>query len=277
VSASSRPFFEDPRLYKELAVAQRDLAAGLAAGDVLVSEPLAMRLGLRAGTDTLELQPETGSSWRPRVLGVYYDYASTQGQVLMDLAIYRDRFSDQDVTGAAIVLEDPTASDTVSRSLARELSPIQALRVRPNRELRRDVFAVFDQAFAITRALVFLATGVATLGVLSALLALQLERRREYGMLRALGVTGRQAAAQVVTQTSLLGGSAALLAVPTGSLLAVLLIYVINRRAFGWTLHMELALEPFATAFAMALIAAAIAAVLPAWRMWRSTTAELLQ
>jgi putative ABC transport system permease protein len=277
VSASSRPFFDDPRLYKDLAIPQRDLPARLGTGDVLVSEPLASRLGLRAGRDVLELRSESGPPRRSRVLGIYYDYASTQGQLLMDLEFYRDLVSDPHVTGAALVLDDPSATEAVSNRLARDLSPIQALRVRPNRQLRRDVFAVFDQAFAITRALVLLATGVATLGVLSALLALQLERRRSYGMLRALGVTGRQAARQVLTQTSLLGGAAALLAVPTGIVLAVLLIYVINRRAFGWTLHMELAIEPFAAAFALAMIAAGAAAVLPAWRLWRSTTAELLR
>ncbi len=275
-SASSRPYFDDLRLYKELAVDAADVPARLAKGDILVSEPLATRLGLSAGVDRLSLSTVRGER-AARIVGVYYDYASTQGQVLLDRSLYSVEFDDDAVTGAALILDDAARSAAVSDRVARELAPIQTLRVRPNRELRREVFEVFDQAFAITRALVILATGVATLGVLSALLALQLERRRDYGMLRALGVTGRQAARHVFMQTGLLGGSATLLAIPTGVLLAVLLIYVINRRAFGWTLHMQLAADPFVAAFALAAIAAAAAALLPAWRMWNSRAAELLR
>ncbi len=276
VAASSRPYYDDPRLYKSLAVPTEQLAARLAAGDVLVSEPLATRLDLVAGESDLELLVER-RTWKTRVVGVYYDYASTQGQIMMDLSVYRSVFADEAVTGAALILESGQTSEQVSDRLARDLASLQTLRVRPNRELRREVFEVFDQAFAITRALVILATGVATLGVLSALLALQLERRRDYGMLRALGVTGKQAARHVLLQTGLLGGAAAVLALPTGVLLAWLLVYVINRRAFGWTLHLEYSIEPFAAAMAMAMIAAAAAAMLPAWRMLHSRTSELLQ
>ncbi len=276
VTASSRPYYDDERLYKDLSVPSAQLAAALASGDILVSEPLATRLGLEAGEDTLELYAD-GGSLDARVTGVYYDYASTQGTVMMDLSVYRSLSDDDAITGAAILLDDATTTNAVSDRVARDLVPIQALRVRPNHVLRGEVFAVFDQAFAITRALVILATGVATLGVLSALLALQLERRRDFGMLRALGVTGRQAARHVLLQTSLLGGAASVLAVPTGVLLAYLLIHVINRRAFGWTLHMQLAAEPFLAAMGIAAIAAMAAASLPAWRMLRSRTSDLLR
>ncbi len=274
LAASNRAAFDNPALYKSLSVARDEIAAELASGSLLVSEPLASRLDLSLG-DELTLQTDVGPA-PSRIVGIYYDYASSTGTVLMDLEAYRSRWSDQGVTAAALILEKGVSVDVVTESIAAAVAPIQLLRVRANRQLRADAFAVFDQAFAITRALVVLATAVAALGVLSALLALQLERRREFGILRAVGLTRRQAAAQVLLQTCLMGSAAAVIAVPTGTLLAVLLIRVINFRAFGWTLQMHIEAGPYLEAFALALGAATIAAMLPAFRMMRVQTSELL-
>ena len=82
-----------------------------------------------------------------------------------------------------------------------------------------------------------LATVVAVIGILSALMALQLERARELGVLRAQGLMPREVWQLVVTETGLLGGIAGVLAVPVGIGLALVLIHVINRRAFGWSIE----------------------------------------
>ena len=77
------------------------------------------------------------------------------------------------------------------------------------------------------------------MGVLAALMALQLERTRELGVLRALGLTPRQVGALVTAQTGLMGLVAGLLAVPVGVALAAVLVFVINRRSFGWTMPLD--------------------------------------
>ncbi len=275
VAASSRPVYRGQRLYHSLAVPVIELSAALRAGAVLASEPLMNRLGIEVGS-LIAIDGRDGPH-RAEVVGIYYDYASSQGTLMLDMDFYQRLSGDTQITGAALHLEDPGAAAEMSLQVARALAPQQALDVRPNRALRAEVFAVFDQAFAITGALVILATLVAALGVLSALLAVQLERGRDFGILRAVGLTARQSARQVVGETMLLGAAAGLLAIPTGTALAYLLIHVINKRAFGWTLQMTFDTEPYLSAMGLALGSALLAALLPARRIAARSPVELLR
>ena len=127
----------------------------------------------------------------------------------------------------------------------------QELEVQSNRALRESAFEVFDRAFAITVALQGLATLVAFIGVLSALMALQLEHAREYGVMRANGMTPRQLWRFTLVQTGLMGTTAGLLSWPIGLVLAVVLISVINVRSFGWTMALTAAPGDFTQAFAV--------------------------
>ncbi len=146
-----------------------------------------------------------------------------------------------------------------------------------NRALREGTLAIFDRTFAITAVLQLLATIIAFIGILSALMALQLERSRELGMLRANGLTPVQLWGLVLGQTSLIGLAAGLLAAPLGLTLGLVLIYVINRRSFGWSL--DLSLEPtlFLQALLVALTAALLAGIYPAWKMGRTSPAAALR
>ena len=141
------------------------------------------------------------------------------------------------------------------------------LRAQANRDLRDGAFEVFERAFSITGALQLLATVVAFIGILSALMALQLEHTREYGVMRATGMTPRQLWNYTLIQTGLMGTTAGLLALPIGLVLALVLIYVINLRSFGWTMALDLQPGPFVQAFAVAVIAALVAGLYPAWRL----------
>ena len=145
------------------------------------------------------------------------------------------------------------------------------------KELRRRSLVVFEGRFKITGVLGFLGGLVAFLGVLSALLALQLERTREIGVLRALGMTNREVGALVSAETGLLGLSAGLLSIPVGFVLALILIEVINRRSFGWSMDLVLTPGVFLGAVALALSAALLAGVFPAIRMARTSPAEALR
>jgi len=276
VTAFSRPPVDRSGLFLSADGDTEHLAAALRAGGVLVTEPLANRLSLPRRGAELTLYTDSGPRTVP-VVGIYRDYASSQGFVTLDLSVYRRWWRDDTVTAAALTLHDGAAADPLAVELRRRLAPVQQLEVRPNRVLRAEVFAVFDRAFAITNALLFLAATVAGLGVLGALLAMQLERQHELGVLRAVGVTSRQLAGRILLETGLMGGAAGILAMPTGAMLAVILVYIINRRAFGWTLQLELEWIPFAQAFALAVLAALLAGLPPAWRMERTPPAEALR
>ena len=149
--------------------------------------------------------------------------------------------------------------------------------IRSSRGVREHSLAIFDRSFSITVALQLLATLVAFIGILSALMSLQLERRREIGTLRAVGMTRRQLWRLTLMETGLMGTTAGILAMPTGFVLAVILIYIVNLRSFGWTLQIYLQPVYFLQALIVALVAALLAGIYPAWRVGRMQPADALR
>ena len=276
INASSNKHVGAERLYLEKSVSSDQLEAKMLNGAVVVSEPFANRLGLAHSGDVIDLFTDRGLISFP-VIGIYYDYTSTQGTVLMAQSIYHQYWDDVTITAISLKLKDGVNADYLSRDLRDALAPVQQLIVRPNANLRTEVFEIFDRTFAITQALQLLATIVAFIGVLSALLSLELERQRELGILRAVGLTSRQIWAVIMIETGMLGSTAGLLAMPTGYILAVILIYIINRRSFGWTLQMQVLPTPFVIAFFLAVIAAFLAGIYPAIRMSRMVTADAMR
>ena len=118
---------------------------------------------------------------------------------------------------------------------------------------------------------------VAVVGILSALLALQLERAREFAVLRAIGMTVGEIGGLAALQTGLMGAMAGLAAIPTGLLLAAVLIFVINRRAFGWGLPFEVSPWLLLETVGLAILAALVAGLYPIWRQTRSQPAAALR
>jgi putative ABC transport system permease protein len=118
---------------------------------------------------------------------------------------------------------------------------------------------------------------VAFIGVMNTLLLLQLEKQREVGILRALGLTGQQLWKLVMLETGLMGLVAGLLAAPTGYALSLILIYIINQRSFGWTLQRAVQPEIFVQALFISLAAALLAGIYPALKMSRTTAAEVIR
>jgi len=140
----------------------------------------------------------------------------------------------------------------------------------------RDPACPSDRTFAVTRVLRLLIVVVAFVGVLSALMALELERVREMGLARALGLTPGQVWGVVTAQTGLIGLVAGLLAMPVGVLLAGVLVFVINRRSFGWTMPIDVRPDILLQGLLLAVAAAALAGAYSAARMARASPAEAL-
>jgi putative ABC transport system permease protein len=136
---------------------------------------------------------------------------------------------------------------------------------------------IFDRTFTITEVLRWLAGLVAFFGILSALLALELERTREIGVLRAIGFVPAQIRTLVIGQPSLLGLVAGLIAMPLGVVLAGLLVYVVNERAFGWSMDFAVTPAALTAGVLMALVAAVAAGIVPAWRLARMPLAAALR
>ncbi|MCA9968586.1 MAG: ABC transporter permease, partial [Anaerolineales bacterium] len=253
------------------------LWARLAAGEgVMLSEALLLKENLPTPPPDIALETAVGPRTFP-VLAVFYDYSSDQGTVMMGQALYRELWRDDAVASMGIFLEPGVEADAVVREMETAVAGRQDVLIQSNRALRAGSLEIFDRTFAITAALRLLAIVVAFIGVLSALMSLQLERARELGVLRATGMTVRQLWGLTFLETGLMGGVAGLLAIPVGYVLAWILIYVINVRSFGWTLQMALQPGYFLQALLVAVAAALLAAVYPSLRLGRMVIATAVR
>jgi len=242
---------------------------------VLVSEPYSSRTGVRTGS-TVRLRTDQGERTFP-VLGVYYDYASDQGLVLMSRATYLRHWRDPYLSGFALDLAPKADPEKIAALLRSSAAAGTALMIQPTKTLKKISLEIFDRTFLITSVLRLLAGLVAFIGVLASLMALQLERARELGVLRANGMTPGQVWQLVTTQTGLMGLAAGLLSLPVGLTLAAVMIYVVNRRSFGWTIRLEISPGVLLQALLLALAAALLAGLYPAFRMARTSPAMALR
>jgi|GEM_PF-5226170 len=232
---------------------------------VIVSEPLARRLQLSLGQSVDVVWPE-GQIVAP-VIGVFRDYSSSQGVVALSEPLARRGGDTRDFLSAGISLETgDDAAPVLERVRAFAAARPTPYAVTDSATIRADSLAVFDRTFAVTGVIKVLVTLVALLGVFGALMAVLLERRTDFSVLRALGLSPRQLRALLFGLAAVLGGLAAAFAVPLGALLAWLLTDIVNTRAFGWSIDPLLDWRSFASVLVLGPAAAMAAAWWPARR-----------
>jgi putative ABC transport system permease protein len=242
------------------------------AGDtVLVSEPYAFQAGVGPGS-RITLPTDNG----PRqfeVAASFQSYDINASAVLMSRATYARHFDDDAIEAVGLYLADGIDTDAVIARVQDLAADRQEIRVASNTAIREESLRIFDRTFVITDVLYWLALGVAFIGILSAMLALQLERAREFATLRALGMTPAQVGGMITAQTGVIGLLSGLASVPLGVAMAWVLIKVINRRAFGWQIDMAVAPDILIVAVAFAIGAALLAGLYPAYLAGRSQPA----
>ena len=244
-------------------------------GALVISEPLAWRLRLGVG-DRLTLTTARGDH-AFAISGIYREYGNDRGTALMSRAIYEDWWHDDALTALGLYLAAGVQPSRVLPQLHAVAAGRQALLIRSNTDVRELSMRIFERTFVITRVLYWLTAGVAALSLVSALVAWELERARELALLRAFGLTPRGVALLVEAQTVFIGLAALLIALPAGVLTAVMLIDVVNRRAFGWQIELHLEPSAFAAAAYVALSAALVAGLYPAWRSARAPLAQAVR
>jgi putative ABC transport system permease protein len=200
----------------------------------IISEPFANRFGLGRG-DRITL-PIGTQNVPLTIAGVYYDYSSSQGLAIVDTSTLLKYLPGQPATNAAIYLTPGAPLNSVLHNIQLRTAGLGVL-IAPNAELRRASLEIFDRTFAITWALEAVAIAVAMLGAANALLAVVLDRRRELGMLRYLGASGAQVRRMILTEAALLGLLASAIGIVLGFALSLLLVFVVNRQSFGWTIQ----------------------------------------
>jgi putative ABC transport system permease protein len=233
-------------------------------GAVLVSGSYAYRHGSGRGGH-LSLRTPAGDRRFP-IAGTYRSYDVDLDAVIMSRDTYIALWNDEAIGSLGIYLSSNAEPGEVMREIRQLSEGRQALLISSNRELRERSMQIFDRTFVITDVLYWLALSVAATGILGAMLALQLERARELAIYRALGMTPGQLGRMVVVQSAFIGLLSGLAAIPLGLVMAVMLIDVINRRAFGWQMDISLPPVVLGTAILLAVVTATAAGVYPAWR-----------
>ncbi len=264
------------RTFISQVVPDNEIWSNLQKNDVLISEPLANRLGLKAG-QSLEINtPEGLQSFK--AIAVFYDYASSQGHLIMSKSSYENYFHSTGTTAISIILTDHNQVSKTVKDLQSMVSTVgQEVIIRDNRTLRNDALEVFDRTFAITNALRFIATLVSIIGILSAVLLIVIERKKEFGILKALGIKSEDLWKLILTETGLMGLFAGLFAIPTGVVISLILVYMINLRSFGWTIHFRFNWVSIAQTLIIAIISAGMAGIYPVYRIIRMKTIQVLR
>jgi putative ABC transport system permease protein len=172
------------------------------------------------------------------VVGVFRDYARQHGALLMERRDYIALTGDRRVNDGAAWLA-PGASAAEAMQALRALPGGAALDISAPPEIREASLRIFDRSFAVTYAMEAVAVLVGLFGLSSSLGAIVLARRREFGVLRHLGLTRRQIGAMLAAEGGLLALLGALAGLATGAAISLVLIYVVNRQSFNWSMELH--------------------------------------
>ncbi len=253
----------------------RRLRQAIAERGVMVSEVLARRLGINAG-DMLSLPTGDGQKEFP-VVGVFYDYATDGGKIVLDRALYEQWWGDRTSTVLAVYLDPNANVQRVRDDLKKALGPLVPVSIIGNKELRTHILEIFDRTFRLTYGLELVTVIVGLLGIINTLLTTVVERQREFATFRAIGGSRRQVRGLVVRESLCLGFLGLGLGLLAGILLATLLIGVINKQSFGWTIHMTVPSKTILEAFLVAGLTGLLAGYLPSRWATHGTIADGLR
>jgi len=251
------------------------LGRARAEGGAIVTESFASHHRVSAG-DTVAVATPGGLA-PLRVAGVFYDYSTDAGGILMDASRYAELWGRDRVESLALYLRPGADREAVRREVVARAGADRVLYVMPNQSLRAQVLRVFDQTFRITSALQAIAVLVAVLGLVTTLTTLILQRGREIGVLRAAGTLRSQVRTMVLVESGMLGLIGTLLGCACGVVLALLLVHVINRQFFGWTIRLDVDPWVFAQTLALLVGTALAAGLIPARVAARRQPAEALR
>jgi putative ABC transport system permease protein len=230
---------------------------------ITISEVLSNRLHLAEG-DYLQLPTPKGLQ-KLVIAGVFYDYRTEGGMVIMDRSTYVKYWPEEGRYSSVGIYLEPGSSLDETRSLIRGgLKRSEEVFITSNKELRREILRIFDQTFSITYALQIIAIVVAIFGIVNTLILLVMERERDIGVLKAVGATNRQVQRMTLLEAGLMGLISFVLGAVNGILLSLLLIFVINKQSFGWTIQFSVPGAMFGKTLILVLACALIAGIFPA-------------
>ncbi len=245
------------------------------AGQVIVSEPFAETFGLTEGS-TFTLPTPSG----PRevtVAGVFYDFRTDGSSIWMDIHLFRRLWQDEHLNAVRLFVHDKSQIDSFRARLQAQYGAAYRLQALSHEDLRQGILRIFDETFAITYALQAVAIVVAVFGIITTFLVLILERERDLALLQSLGASRRQIISMVLVEAGQASLLSYLLGTLSGSLLALLLIRVVNKQAFGWTIQVFWDPGIYWQSLVLVLALGLGAGAYPAWKALRAPLAAVLK
>jgi putative ABC transport system permease protein len=235
-----------------------DLPAGNFAS---VSEPFASKHHVKVGS---ELKLALGGAIRTfRVKNVYSDYSTERGFILLNLKTLHAYLPDPAVSNVAVKLKADADHAAVRNGIDQVIGG-RAVLVFANGDLRKGAIEIFDRTFRITYALEAVAIVIAVMGIAGSLLAMVIDRRREFALLRFLGAGQGQVRRIILFEAGILGLLANGIGIVMGTALSLILIFVINKQSFGWTIQFHWPALALLGALTGVYVATVIAGLYPA-------------
>lgn len=232
-----------------------------AGNNVIVSEPFANKHHVKAG-DTLSLP--LGAKVQPfKIADVFYDYGSERGTILLDRSVMLRYLPDPAASNLAVYLSPGADMEMVRQEIEKAASGYAVL-VFSNRDLRSQAIRIFDQTFAITYALEAVAILVAIMGVAGALMSIVIDRRREFGLLRFIGASMSQVRKLILVEAGIIGILSNVAGIILGVALSLVLIFVINKQSFGWTIQFHWPVAILLGGLTVVYVATVLAGLYPA-------------
>jgi putative ABC transport system permease protein len=241
----------------------------------IASESFARRNHIKAG-DSLFLATPDGEAALP-VTAIFYDYTRDDGIVYVSEKTFAALFHDDRVHSMGVYLKLGADLEKVLTEFRKRFSARGEFATYSNRALRRRIFEVFDQTFAVTYVLRAIAIIVALSGIFLSFSTIILERSRTLGIMRALGTSAQQLRGAMMWESVLVGFAASVLGIISGMMLAIVLTAVVNPAFFRWTVHLAIPWGVLAFTPVWIVIAATVAALLPAERAARLNLSEALR
>ena len=231
---------------------------------VIVSENFSIHTGKKTG-DSIELATPKGM--KPfRIIAVAAEYANPYGTVYVSRDTYRGLFDDHLVSGIAVKLKHGFAPVEVRKELDRMLSKQYKLTIMLNNDIRNEIAGVIDNSFAYTRSIEIAALLVALLGLMNTLIITVMERTREIGLTRSVGMTRGNISRMILMEAAGQGGLGAMISIGIGVLLGSLWVTRSLASSLGWVVHFYVPWNALATTFALGVVVTLAAAWYPARR-----------
>lgn len=195
------------------------------------------------------------------VRGVWRDYEHQNGALVMARDEYVARTGDRAVNTVWFWLDEDADIGKVGNAIRDLLPPGTDHDMRTPGELRRMSLAAFDRTFAITYLLELVAVTIGLFGIAAGISAQVLARRSEFGALRHLGFTRGQVASMLAIEGSVLGALGVIVGLIAGTVISLILIYIVNRQSFHWSMDLSAPVGLLAALSAALIAAAALIAV----------------